>query len=125
MKDMKKLFLLQVLVIPLVMLIFKLPAEKRWLSLAANGVFWCIAVLTISARGSARKPIMLAGMQFLLLAVIPITILRVLSWNDDFNTAEIVGITGKQWHSLSNISFLVMMAVTLVMLFRERRKIIQ
>lgn len=107
------LLIIQVLTIPLVLGIFRLPAEKAILSLAANVVFWIIGLLTISYRGPYKNIIMIAGLQFLITSVIPVTILRYLSWGGDFNTSVFLGVAGAQWHSYSNKSFMVMLLVSL------------
>jgi len=107
-----RLLLIQVMTIPLVIGIFRLPMEKAKLSLIANGVFWCLALLTLSYRGPLQKWIQLSGLQFLLLAVVPVTILRYLSWGGDFNTSAFLGVTGAQWHSYSNISYSLLLLVS-------------
>jgi len=109
-----RLFLIQALTIPLVIGIFKLPAEKPVLSLIANGVFWLIALLTISYRGPLKLIIMISGLQFLITSVLPVTILRFTSWGGDFSTSTFLGIAGAHWHSYSNKSFSAMMLTSLL-----------
>lgn len=106
------LLIVQVLVIPLVILIFKMPAEKKILSLIANGVFWLTGLITVFYRGPYSGWAKLGGLQFLLLAVIPISILRFLSWNTDFNKESLLGVTGSEWHAFSNTVFLLMIGVS-------------
>lgn len=112
MKNPRFLLLWQLIVIPLIILIFKLPGEKKWLSLLANGVFLMTALLAITFRGQRRVLLFFAGLQFLLAAVLPISVLRIISWKGEFNTETLFGITGRQWHSFSNLSFLVMVIIT-------------
>lgn len=107
------LLIIQALTIPLVLGIFRLPAEKAILSLAANVVFWIITLLTVTYKGPYKKIIMIAGLQFLVTSVIPVTILRYLSWGGDFNTSVFMGIAGAQWHSYSNKSFILMILASL------------
>lgn len=107
------LLVIQLLTIPLVVGIFSLPAEKAILSLAANAVFWIIGLLTISYKGPYKNIIIIAGLQFLVTSVIPVTVLRYLSWGGDFNTSVFLGIAGVQWHSYSNKSFTVMLLASL------------
>lgn len=107
-----QLLVAQLLTIPLVILIFKLPAEKKVLSLFANILFWSIGLLTLLYKGSDKKWINLLGLQFIVLAVLPISILRITSWNSDFNTETLLGLSGAEWHSSSNLSFLVMLIGT-------------
>ncbi|MEY4615263.1 MAG: hypothetical protein RJB66_223 [Pseudomonadota bacterium] len=112
MTNPRSLLLWQLIVIPLIILIFKLPGEKKWLSLLANGVFLTTALLAITFRGQQRRFLVFAGFQFLFAAVLPISVLRLVSWQGDFNTETFFGITGSQWHSFSNLSFLLMMTLT-------------
>ncbi len=125
MKTTLKLLLCQVLTIPIVILIFKLPAEKKVLSLIANGVFWSIGLLTLFYKGTDKKWINLLGLQFLVFAVLPISVLRVLSWNSDFNTESFLTITGAQWHSTSNLSFMLMLLGTFAFSILRRLKPLQ
>jgi hypothetical protein len=124
-KSSVRLLILQLCVIPLVIFIFRLPFEKKVLSLFANGVFLMTATLTLFYSGTFQKWIRIAGVQFLLFAVLPITILRILSWNADFNESSLFGVSGRQWHASSNISFLIMLVVTLVVVIQSRLKSLQ
>lgn len=107
------LLIIQALTIPLVIGIFRLPAEKAILSLAANIVFWIIGLFTVTYKGPYKNIIMIAGLQFLVTSVIPVTVLRYLSWGGDFNTSVFFGIAGAQWHSYSNKSFILMLLASL------------
>lgn len=109
MKSPLKLLIIQILIIPLVILIFKFPAEKRWLSLLANSLFIGISILTIRYSGVFKNSIRLSGLQFLIGAVLPVTILRFISWNTDFSTTLFLGVSGYGWHKISNYSFMVML----------------
>ena len=123
MKNHNKLLLMQILVVPIVIILFKMPAEKKVLSLFANGVFLTIALLTVLFQGRGKLWIQLVGWGFLLGSVAPIIVLRIQSWNSDFNSSLLLGWTGAQWHSFSNINFLVMLVVTLfVSIFVKIRK---
>lgn len=114
-KNPFQLFILQALTIPLVIGVFKLPAEKATLSLAANGIFWFVALTTISYKGLFQKLIGLSGLQFLITAVLPVTLLRILSWKGDFNSSQLLGATGAQWHAYSNVSFMIMLLTSLTL----------
>lgn len=118
-----KLLVLQIIAIPLVILVFRLPAEKQLLSLIANVIFLAISMVTIFYRGLYKNWIRFAGAQFLFLAVLPITVLRVLSWNGDFNNAMLMGVQGRQWHHYSNQSFLLMVLVTIGCFIRSSKRI--
>jgi hypothetical protein len=120
---MKKLMVLlgiQLAVIPVVILIFKIPYEKRVLSLLANAVFVMVGIATLSYGGYHQWFIRMAGLQFLATAVLPITILRIISWEADFNTSSLLGITGAQWHRYSNISFSLLVGMTLLSLILRK-----
>lgn len=112
-----RLLMIQILTIPLVILVFKLPGEKATLSLIANTIFWLIGVLTVIYRGPLRLLILLAGIQFLLTSVLPVSLLRYKSWGGDFNSSTLFGIAGSQWHSYSNISFMVMICASIAVYF--------
>ena len=113
------LFIFQILVIPIVIFIFKMPAEKKVLSLFANGVFWVTGIVTLMYRGPFAKWSRIAGTQFLVLAVLPISILRFMSWESEFNQESLIGLRGSQWHSLSNIFFMVMIGITLGIVWQD------
>jgi len=114
-KSPLRLFIIQVLTIPLVIGVFKLPAEKAVLSLLANGIFWLISLLTLSYQGLFKKIIIISGLQFLITAVIPVTILRYLSWGGDFSSSTFLGVVGALWHSYSNLSFSLMLVTSLIL----------
>lgn len=114
MKNARLLFLIQCLVIPIVIIIFRMPAEKRVLSLIANSVFLTVSLLAMTFCGPQKIWVRAAGWQFLLVAVLPITTLRIMTWNGDFKSETLFGIAGEQWHAFSNYSFLLMMLITLM-----------
>lgn len=122
MKNPRLLLVLQLLAIPIVIGIFKLPAEKKWLSLFANGIFLTTALITMTFQGERRSLVRIAGLQFLALAVLPITLLRIISWSKDFNTESLLGLSGKQWHSFSNLSFMLMLGLTAIVVIRTPLK---
>ncbi len=123
MKSPLRLLILQLLAIPIVIVIFKLPFEKPTLSIFANIVFWTIGLISLRYSGPNRIPVLLTSLQFLFTAVLPVTILRYISWGGDFNTSSILGVTGASWHSYSNISYSIFLlgSITSLVLTRLRK----
>lgn len=121
-KRLGTLLTLQILTIPLIILIFQLPIEKKVASLGATFLFVCLALCLITYRGPHLKVLRVGGWQFLCLAVLPILTLRYQSWSGDFNSHIFLGLTGGQWHSFSNKSFMLNMILTVGLFFWDHKK---
>lgn len=110
--------LVQVLTIPLVMLIFKLIADRKIASLVASFVFISVSLGIMAAEFRnfrfERKIFWLAGLQFFLLFVVPIFLLRVINWSEDFSSLHWGPISGPWLHRFSNFSDLLWMVVNLM-----------
>lgn len=115
----------QLSTIPLIILIFRLPLERKVASLGASFLFVCLAFCLITYRGPHFKVLRWGGWQFLGLAVLPILILRFQSWSGEFNTQVFLGFSGSQWHGFSNISFMVNLLLTLGFFVWNRVKSLQ
>lgn len=119
------LLVFQMLAIPMVLGLFRLPIDKAVISLMASAVFLTIALVTIFYAGPYKRIVRVAGFQFLFIAVIPVLILRIKSWGNDFNTTLLLGGEGRDWHKIANISYLLMLSlvflVYLALAFRQRR----
>lgn len=122
MKSPFLILLIQIIIIPIIILIFKIPAEKPLLSIFANAIFMIVGLITLLYRGKGKILILISGLQFLFTAVIPISILRILSWGKDFNNTSLLGLTGAQWHSYSNYSYLFLLLGTSICCFKFIRK---
>lgn len=108
--------LLELAVIPLVLLIFKITPDRKLAATQAGTLFVGLPLLLILRevlKFKSKDWIWFLGhAQFLVFFAFPILGLRLMNWDADFNTLSILGVSGQNLHRWSNISFMAMMAST-------------
>ena len=112
--------------IPLVMTIFALIHDRAWAAIIAGVgfIFWPSLFLVLEIYNkNLRSKIHIAGcIQFLILAAIPIFLLRVLNWRINFHELSLFGINAIALHKFSNISYLVMTIAIVYSSYLNKRK---
>jgi hypothetical protein len=113
-----KYLLAQIITIPLVILIFHMIPEKRVASLFASFVFVGLCLGTFfseyrRARFAARL-FWLGGLQFLLIFAIPIFLMRVTHWDQDFSDITFGRLRASDMHVYSNVSFMLWSLICLI-----------
>ena len=105
---------IQVFVFVGVMTVFQVITDRAIASLAASSLFFLgsASVLWIEQKhpGFFKRPSFVMTAAFLLFFVIPIFLMSVLNWGQEFATIEYFGITGKMLHETSSKFFVVMLA---------------
>jgi hypothetical protein len=121
----RKYIFLQLVIVVLVILSFRLIPEKRMASLVATSLFLLGAgfVLLMEAKTSqGRKGLsFLSTLIFVLFFVVPIIVLRIKSWDGVFELESLFGITGGQLHRGSNVAFMVMLSCYFFESLKEAR----
>ncbi len=119
---LKQVFTIELLVlllwIPCVIFIFKFIQDRKIAGLVAGAGFLLIPVFNIfrerksTASSSSRLARVFASGAFFLLSAMPIFLFRVFNWEKSLEEISIFGaLSGRELHSLSNILFVVMIAV--------------
>lgn len=110
-------FIIELLVVALVILTFRVIEDRRMAASMAGMMFLFIPLVIIlkeTLKHRSRNWLFLAGhLQFLLLFAFPIMALRMANQNQPFAELSIGPITGQQLHNLSNYSYFLMMFTTL------------
>ena len=95
-----------------VILIFRSFEDKQIASLIAGAGFiiWPILFLYLELKKppKSRAHILVLTL-FLAVAALPIFILRVTHWGEDFKTLTVLGVTAPQLHQFSNVIYLLVM----------------
>lgn len=121
MKNLKSLYILlgvELLTIPAVIIIFKLIADRKIAALVAACFFIIIPAVALWKITDTSKIFTAAHWQFLVLFALPIFILRITHWSQEFDTIEFMGVAAASLHKYSNISFGVMLAGAALELYR-------
>lgn len=105
---------IQVFVFVGVMTSFQVIADRAIAALVASALFFLgsFTILWIEQKhpGFFKRPSFLMTAAFLFFFVIPIFLMRVLNWGQEFATIEYFGVTGKMLHETSSKFFVVMLA---------------
>ncbi len=116
---------LQFVVVIAVILIFRLIEDRAIGGLVAGAVFVTSTLLVLMIEWRAERKITwaLAGaLVFYVGGVLPILILRAISWGANFNASEMIGLSGKTLHQSSSLFFLVYLIGLFVSLQKARMK---
>lgn len=109
--------LIEVIVILLVMVIFKVIPNRQIAATVAGALFVGVpgVIMFLEYRRAAfqRKIWFLAVFQFWSLFAIPILGMRLLNWGVPFEELAFLGISGPTLHKWSSKSYMVMMVFTL------------
>ena len=98
--------------IGVVVLLFKLISEKQIAAVIAGFGFilWPVLFLLYEWNQKPRNKIYIAILAIFIFAnAIPIFLVRVLNWGDDFSTLSIAGIPALRFHAISNVLYLLVM----------------
>lgn len=124
-----KLFLyFELAVVIGVMAIFRFtqdPAQRPTAGLVAGGLFLAstLVVLILEWRAArAWTGTMIGAMVFLVGSVLPVLILRLVSWGVPFDEAELFGVTGAFLHRSSNLVFLLFLVGIFLSLQKARAR---
>lgn len=119
-KNLIYAFLLEVLTLPLVILIFKFVEPRKIAGLLAGNWFLVLAIIVYllikdyPGRSYARWGLL----AHVLLATLPLLILRLVFWNLEFSEISIFGISGTLIHRTSEKVFLLLVLGTVIDFFR-------
>lgn len=108
----------------LVILFFKYIPSKEIASVVAGVGFVTWPTLFLIYEWNQRpknKVYILSLGVFLNLCALPIFLLRIFNWGDEFASLSLLGIPASKLHSISNFLFLAMMVVALVSYFKEKK----
>lgn len=109
--------ILQAVVIALVMVIFKVIADKKVAATVAGVLFvgLPLALMIYENKRAAwsEKIWYLGTLQFWILFALPILGLRIFNWNMDFSELSVLGVPGPLLHQWSSKSYMVWMLITL------------
>lgn len=107
---------LQILVLPIVIGLFRFLPDKKTASVFASVVFIAVCVICFAYEfkrvGFRSMPFWLSGLQFFLFFAIPIFSLRLVYWNHEFADIITWGFRIQALHSAANLSYMVWMAAT-------------
>lgn len=130
---LKQVFTIELLVlllwIPCVIFIFKFIQDRKIAGLVAGAGFLLIPVINIfrerksTASLASRLGRVFASGVFFILSAMPIFLFRVFNWEKSLEEISIFGmLSGRELHSLSNILFVVMVAVYFVTNILDAKK---
>lgn len=104
---------IQLVVVALVVVLFKVIAEKQVAAVIASLLFIgsAIGILVKELKGKKHlKTFTFWGTcAFLLLSAFPIFLLRVFHWGDDFASLQLLGFSGVSLHKASSYFFILML----------------
>jgi hypothetical protein len=116
--------MLQLSTVPIVILIFKLIEEKRVAGLVAGVFFLSLTVGLFLFLRRGKNSQMLGtswfALLFLALVAVPMVYKRATNFDLPFEQIEIWGISGPEFHRLSERVFLILVVMTLMDLFRAK-----
>lgn len=111
-----KYLLLQALMLPLIIAIFKFIPDRKLAALFAGSLFILICVGTFwneyRERNFQGKVFWIAGLQFFILFAIPIFLLRLAHWDQPFDEITLGSVRAADLHMLSNKSYMLWMLGT-------------
>lgn len=97
--------------------------DRQWAALIAGCLFILVPIiLTIwECRRRKSKLLFFALAQFWLLFALPIFILRIANWGIPFSGLKLGPVTGPQLHQYSTYSYLLILAVSLILAIRFQK----
>lgn len=108
----------------LVVLFFKYIPSKEIASIVAGMGFVAWPTLFLIYEWNQRPKnkiyIFFLGL-FLVTNALPIFLLRILNWGEDFTSLSLLGIPAPYFHKVSNFLYLVMLLVALISYFKAKR----
>ena len=113
----------ELLIVLLIMGIFKLIPDRPTAGLVAGSVFFVSTLLVIGLEWKFVRKwtwALSGGVVFFVFAVLPILVMRYLSWGIPFEEARLFGISGGIWHRASNYLYLLMLAGIFISLQKTR-----
>jgi hypothetical protein len=116
---------LQALVVLGVLGVFKV-IPVREASLLASSFFLLSTLLILlieKKRHSTSSVSFVAASIFLVFSILPVLVFRVLSWQTDFSSYELFGVTGAQLHQISRYFFLSVIVGHFVDVYKSKRPI--
>ena len=117
-------FLILFIWIGVVILIFKIIDDRQVAAVFAGIGFILWPTLFILAELCSQKSnkIHVALLSFFLFAnAVPIFLLRVLNWGEDFVNLRLFGIPAQSFHKFSNLLYLIVMASCLFHYFSQKK----
>lgn len=122
----RRYIFIQGFAVGLVVILFKIFSDKKVASVFASSAFalasFLVAYLEIKKNDFKKHFTFWSTLIFVVCFIGPIIILRALSWENEFNTAELFGLTGQRWHQISNYGFMLMLACYFIDSLRESIK---
>lgn len=67
------------------------------------------------------KAWILSLLTFLLFFAFPMLSMRLIHWSEDFQSIQILGLPGPEFHKLSRWGFIAILSTTIVAIFQENR----
>lgn len=111
--------------IPVVGLLFATIPEKKVASVVAGSGFLILPLLILFAEFFAKeeksKIVIFFTTVFFLFSALPIFLLRVLNWSQDFSELSIIGIPAEFMHRTANFLYLLMVIAVGIEIYRERK----
>ncbi|KYG62557.1 hypothetical protein AZI87_14740 [Bdellovibrio bacteriovorus] len=121
-----KYLLAQAIVIALVMIIFRVIADRQVAATVAGFLFVLLPLVLMVLeyrRAKFAHPIWFAAvLQFWILFALPILGIRLLNWGVPFDQLSAFGVPGPVLHQFSSKSYMVMMIVTLFISWKRPQK---
>lgn len=108
-----------------VILIFRTIEDRRLAGVIAGTLFLeistTILVLEIIWGRGLRSLAFWGAVFFLVVSALPVMILRFAFWEIPFDSIELMGITGRQLHTLANATYMGIIAMVILEGMREHR----
>lgn len=107
-----------------VIFLFRLIDDRRLAGVIAGSLFLEIGVLLafleVKFGRGLKSLVFWAAAFFLVVSAIPVMSLRLTHWDMAFDEIEWMGLTGRQLHSFSNATYLLMAGAVIIEAFRDR-----
>lgn len=119
--------IIEIFVTIAVMSSFKIIADKDWASLVAS-FFFVVSTISIFTFEYLKKKTfksftIIGALIFFVFSVLPILGLKVYYWKSmPFAAVEFAGLTGQQWHKLSNNLFFLFLLLIIIDSILDRKK---
>lgn len=118
---------IEIFVVIAVMSIFRIISDKDWASLTAS-IFFLASTLGIFNfefyKVKTFKSLTVIGsLLFFILSVVPILGLKLVYWKSiPFAAITFLGLSGRHWHQLSNVVYLIFLLLILIDSILHKRK---
>jgi len=116
----------EILVVLIVTMLFRIFSENIKLAAVLAGSLFCtfpVVLLLLEYRISKAqfKIWIFSLLFFLIFFAIPMLAMRLLHWNEDFQSIQIWGLPGPAFHKLSRWGFIAVLSTTMVAILQENR----